>query len=155
MNRLLYKTKKNWNHFCILIVILVVSVYNRKKSWSFIWLKKISSPIKRYPNQFFCMWIVMFVASLSIRRNISSFIWLDKWISWTKKLTPVLHVNCDVCGFTSRTKQYLWLHLGKLMNSKIKKPTPFLYVDCAVCSFTFYSKECLKNHLTHMDKLWS
>ena len=38
-----------------------------------------------------------------------------------KEITPILHVNCDIYGFTFCTKQYLWRHLGKLMNSKIKK----------------------------------
>ena len=75
----------------------------------------MSSSIKKYPNLF------LHVNCYVCRMYILNLIWIDKRISWTKKLTPILHVNCDVCGFTSRTIQYLWLHLGNLINSNIKK----------------------------------
>ena len=87
------------------------SVSEWVSEWVKKWFLERLSPLKIHTC--FCMLIIMFVAALSIQMIILSFIWLDEWISWTKKLTPILHVICDVCGLTSPTKNifgFIWVN---------------------------------------------
>ena len=100
------------------------------------------------------MLIVMFAVSLFIRKILYSFICRKRLIPSTKeKSNPFFHFNCDVCGFTLYSKEYLKLHLTKYMDFKKEKcPKSVLHVNCDVCGFTFYSKEYLKLHPTkYMD----
>ena len=65
----------------------------------------------------------------------------------------VLHVNCDVCGFTFPSKDYVQLHVTKQMNCWNERISNlFIHVDCNICGLTFYSKEYRKHYLTrYMD----
>ena len=62
---------------------------------------------------------------------------------------PVLHVICDVCGFNFHSKDYLKLHLNKLMDSLSGNiSNPFFHVNCNVCGLTFHSRDYIPLHLT-------
>ena len=56
----------------------------------------------------------------------------------------VLHVNCDICGFTFHSKEYLKLHLTKWDSTNNILMMLVLHVNCAVCGLTYYSKDHTK-----------